>query len=65
MLILTRKPGESITITSPGCLPITIQVVDTYGNRSRIGITADASVKILRSELPERPLEYVKRGGAQ
>jgi len=47
MLVLTRKTGEKIQIDSD----ITITVLETHGNRVRIGIEAPPHVSILRSEL--------------
>jgi carbon storage regulator len=47
MLVLTRKTGEKIQIDSD----ITITVLETHGNRVRIGIEAPPHVSILRGEL--------------
>jgi carbon storage regulator len=47
MLVLARKTGEKIQIDSD----ITITVLETHGNRVRIGIEAPAQVSILRGEL--------------
>ena len=49
MLVLTRKPGEQITIGND----ITITVVEVAGNRIRLGIDAPGDVRILRAELAE------------
>jgi carbon storage regulator len=49
MLVLTRKPGEKITIGHD----VTITVVEVTGNRIRLGIEAPSDVRILRSELVE------------
>ncbi len=62
MLILTRRPGESIQIDNPpahGCAqlatsarePITVTVLGVKGNQVRVGIAAPADVTILREEL--------------
>jgi carbon storage regulator len=51
MLILTRKADEHIRIGSD----ITISVFEIEGNRVKIGVDAPRGVKILRSELEERP----------
>lgn len=64
MLILTRKPSESITITAQGepatskisgqlkdGTRIEITVLEVKGNQVKIGIQAPRSVTILRDEL--------------
>jgi len=47
MLILTRRPGESIQVGED----IEISVLEIRGNQVRIGINAPAEVLVLRSEL--------------
>ena len=47
MLILTRRPGESIQIGED----IEISVLEIRGNQIRLGINAPADVLVLRSEL--------------
>ena len=47
MLVLTRKPGEKVRIGRD----ITFTVLETKGNRVRIGIEAPAQLLILREEL--------------
>ena len=49
MLILTRRPGESIQVGTD----IEISVLEIRGNQVRIGINAPAEVLVLRSELLE------------
>ncbi len=49
MLILQRKPGESLVIGED----ITVSVVSIEGGRVRLAISAPADVSILRSELLE------------
>ena len=49
MLVLSRKPGQSIFINGD----IRITVVSIRGNQVRIGIEAPASVSIFRDELCE------------
>ena len=62
MLILTRRPGESIQIDNPrddDCAqlamsagePITVTVLGVKGTQVRVGIAAPADVTILREEL--------------
>jgi carbon storage regulator len=49
MLVLSRKPGEKVTIGHG----ITVTVVEIIGNRVRLGINAPDNVHILRGELVE------------
>jgi carbon storage regulator len=49
MLILTRRPGESIQVGED----IEISVLEIRGNQVRLGINAPAEVLVLRSELLE------------
>lgn len=51
MLILTRKPSQSITLVLPSGETITIVIADSSKHRSSIGIEAPNDVKILRTEL--------------
>ena len=50
MLILTRRPGETIYIGDE----VTVTVLGVKGNQVRIGINAPDKVNILREELVER-----------
>jgi carbon storage regulator len=47
MLILSRRPGESLTIGDN----ITITVVSINGNQIRLGINAPREVRVLRDEI--------------
>ncbi len=47
MLILTRKPGESIMIGDT----IEISLVDIKGDQVKIGINAPKNVKVYRKEV--------------
>ncbi len=47
MLILSRKPGESLNINDN----IEIKIIEINGDKVKIGISAPDSVKILRTEL--------------
>lgn len=49
MLILTRRPGESITIGED----VTVTVVNVNGNHVRLGITAPRSVQVVREEISD------------
>lgn len=50
MLVLSRKPEESITITVDG-VEIIVTVVRVDHGVTRLGVEAPASVRIRRSEL--------------
>jgi carbon storage regulator len=47
MLILTRRPGESIQVGDK----IEISIIEIRGNQVRLGISAPPEVLVLRSEL--------------
>jgi carbon storage regulator len=47
MLILSRRPGESLTIGDN----ITVTVVSINGNQIRLGIKAPRDVRVLRDEI--------------
>jgi carbon storage regulator len=47
MLILTRRPGESIQVGDD----IEISILEIRGNQVRLGINAPPDVLVLRSEL--------------
>ena len=49
MLVLTRRPGESIRIGDN----VYVTILEVDGSKVRIGIDAPSSVQILRSELEE------------
>lgn len=57
MLVLTRKPGESIQIGDD----ITIFLLELNGNQQRIGIEAPRDVTIHRSEIYDR-INHTKKG---
>ena len=50
MLVLTRKPGQSIIIGDE----IEVQVLSVAGEKVRLGITAPREVGIFRNEVHER-----------
>lgn len=50
MLVLTRKPGESILIGDG----IEVQVLSVAGEKVRLGITAPRDVAIFRNEVFDR-----------
>ena len=50
MLILTRRPGETLIISDN----IRVTVLDVSGNQIRIGVTAPKEVPVHREEVAER-----------
>jgi carbon storage regulator len=61
MLVLTRKPGQSIMIGDG----IEVQVLSVAGEKVRLGITAPREVGIFRNEVHERiASEGSSRNGA-
>ena len=50
MLVLTRKPGQSIMIGDG----VEVQVLSVAGEKVRLGITAPRDVSIFRNEVYER-----------
>lgn len=62
MLVLSRKPGESITVLLPSGDEIVFKVLDQFSNRTSVGIEAPREFRVLRTELPEKNLEWEKRG---
>ena len=53
MLILTRRPGESLIIKLPAGEKIAVTVLGIKGNQVRIGTDAPENITILREELLE------------
>ncbi len=60
MLVLTRRPGESITIGDD----IVVTVVAASGSQVRVGITAPRSVQVLRGEI-YKAMQEENRAAAQ
>lgn len=50
-LILTRTPGQGITIFTPYNQEITLMIADRRGNQIKIMIDAPEDYKILRDEI--------------
>jgi carbon storage regulator CsrA len=48
MLVLTRRPNESIVFSGLG---VTVRVIEVRGNSVRLGIEAPPSVRVFRAEL--------------
>jgi carbon storage regulator len=59
MLVLTRKPGQSIMIGDG----IEIQVLSVAGEKVRLGVTAPREVSIFRNEVYERISDERKAEG--
>jgi len=53
MLILTRRPGETLIIALPTGEHIEVTVLGTKGNQVRIGTEAAEDISIVRQELLE------------
>lgn len=51
MLVLTRRPEESLVFPDVG---ITVVVCSVDGNRVRLGIEAPDSIRVFRDELMDR-----------
>jgi carbon storage regulator len=58
MLVLTRKPGQSIMIGDG----VEVQVLSVAGEKVRLGITAPRDVSIFRNEVYDR-IEHETGGG--
>jgi carbon storage regulator len=58
MLVLTRKPGQSIMIGDG----VEVQVLSVAGEKVRLGITAPRDVSIFRNEVYDR-IESEASGG--
>ena len=54
MLILTRRPGETLIIELPNGKQIDVTVLEVKGNQVRIGINAPKDVAVHREEIYER-----------
>jgi carbon storage regulator len=58
MLVLTRKPGQSIMIGDG----VEVQVLSVAGEKVRLGITAPRDVSIFRNEVYDRIESENNRG---
>jgi carbon storage regulator len=58
MLVLTRKPGQSIMIGDG----VEVQVLSVAGEKVRLGITAPRDVSIFRNEVYDRIEHETDRG---
>lgn len=53
MLVLSRRPGESIAISDGEGRNIRVTIVEVSGDRVKVGIEAPQEIVILRQELCE------------
>ena len=60
MLVLTRKPGQSIMIGDE----VEVQVLSVAGEKVRLGITAPRDVAIFRNEVYDR-IESENQGAGE
>jgi carbon storage regulator len=61
MLILTRKPGESIFIGDQ----IKVTIVEIKGSQIRLGVDAPKDLRIYREEIYQQILEENKQAAVQ
>jgi carbon storage regulator len=61
MLILTRKPGESLYVLYKDGQTIKVTVVEIKGNQIRLGIDAPSELRIYREEIYLQILEENKK----
>jgi len=54
MLILTRRPGETLIIETPAGERIEVTVLEVKGNQVKIGTDAPNDIAIVREELLEK-----------
>ena len=59
MLILTRRPGESIIVELPTGEQIQVVVLGVKGNQVRIGTEAPKNIAVHREEIAQRIMEEV------
>ena len=57
MLILTRRPGETLIIETPAGEQIQVTALGMKGNQAQIGIDASKEAIISREELGKRQME--------
>jgi carbon storage regulator len=54
MLVLSRRRGERIVITTPEGRQIVVEMVESNDHKARLGLQADADVVIHREEVYDR-----------
>jgi carbon storage regulator len=60
MLILSRRPGESLLVDGG----IRIEILSSDGRTVRLGIHAPSDIRIVRAELAESVAEETRRAAA-
>lgn len=66
MLVLTRHEGGKIIGTLPDGNEFVIVLLEIIGNKARIGLEADSSIKFRRSEVASRDaLAAAGKGGGE
>jgi len=60
MLVLSRRPDESIEFYIDGKKVMELAVLGMNGKQVRLGFDADKSVEIVRSELTDQKKEKTK-----
>lgn len=60
MLVLSRKVDESIVLFDNGEAVAKITIVESRGGKVRLGIEAEPVIKVVRTELLDRPTSTVK-----
>lgn len=63
MLVITRRVGEKIIITTPGGDRLTVMVVDTKPGGIRLGFDTPPDYTIYRSELDKATVQPCGRCG--
>jgi carbon storage regulator CsrA len=56
MLVLTRRPNETIVLPGPG---VTMRLLSVRNNSVRVGIEAPADVTVLRGEVQDRQQQWM------
>lgn len=62
MLVLDREVNEEIVLLVPGHEPVRIALVRIGSYKARLGIQADATIKIVRPDQPGASEEIAKWG---
>lgn len=57
MLVLSRKKSEAVVVTLEDGRQIVLKIVDIRGDKVRVGIEADRSIRVNRSEIESKQQE--------
>ena len=60
MLVMSRKPQQSVTIKCPDGNIVVVKLISTSKSQCRWGIEAPEAVNILRTEVLDRDLANAK-----